>query len=123
MSGPAGIRDTLVETDVLYQALVLGAVVACERWAVAQVTDDLSVLLWLRDRGDFPGGTPYQVHTQIVQRGIWRIGLQPQLPAGVDVKTRDAVLRACIADSGQQMPVPAIDQVIQCGLFGEVLYR
>lgn len=117
-------RRLLAGSDALYQQLVLASATASESWAKTMVAADFDVLLWPRDRGDFPLGVPYRVTTRVIEMGVWRITLCPEdaLPAGVDRTTRAAVLRAEIALSGTEVPVPAVDQVVQCGLFGEVLY-
>lgn len=118
-------QEILTSSDAFYQKLALGAALGCEHWATPLFDGTLDVLLWPRDRGDFPHGIPYRVNTRVVERGVWRVTLCPEdaLPAGVDVSTRDAVVKAQIALDGLRVPFPAIDQVVQCGLFGEVLYR
>jgi hypothetical protein len=116
-------QDVLVGSDSLYQRLALSAPQACAGWAEIMFEGLEALLLWPRDRGDFPHGPAYRVDTRVVERGIWRVTLQPELPAGVDVATRDAVLRAEISMTGAKIPFRSIDQVVQCGLFGEVLYR
>jgi hypothetical protein len=116
-------ETVLAGADSLYQQLVLVAAKACEAWAEIMFDGLEALLLWPKDRGDFPHGVPYRISSQTVRLGAWRVTLQPQLPAGVDLSTRDAMLKAEIALSAKLMPITAVDQVVQCGLFGEVLYR
>jgi hypothetical protein len=113
----------LTGSDSLYQQLVLNAAQACAGWAEIMFEGLEALLLWPRDRQDYPHGPAYRVNTRVVERGIWRVTLQPELPAGVDTATKDAVLKAEVSMSAMKIPFRAVDQVVQCGLFGEVLYR
>lgn len=118
--------DNEFDQGPIHQQIALHAADACRDWAYPEVTSRLDVLLWPRDRGPVDAQeAPYRVTEPKVRMGIWRITLcaEQQLPAGVDVTTRDAVLRAQVAGSGLDMPMAAVDQVVQCGLFGEVIYR
>jgi hypothetical protein len=120
------LRDTetiLSGSDTLYQQMVICAAQACEGWATILFEGTLDLLLWPTDRGDFPHGPAYRVNTRVIQRGVWRVALQAELPAGVDQADRDAVIKAETALSASQIPFPTINKVVQCGLFGEVLYR
>jgi hypothetical protein len=116
--------DREFSQDGLYQQIVVLSAQGCAHWAHVMADHALGVLLWPRDRGDHRRGIPYRVTQEIVERGVWRVTLcaQEQLPAGVGVATRDAVLRAQIASSAMEMSIGAADQVVQCGLFGEVIY-
>lgn len=109
-------------SDSLYQQLLLAAARACEGWAEVMFVGLEALLLWPKDRGDFPHGVPNRVTAQTIERGVWRVTLQAQLPVGVETTTRDAVLRAELALDARQVPLAAVDQVVQAGLFGEVLY-
>lgn len=110
--------------DSLHQQIVLLSARACA-WAETMFDGTLSVLLWLRERGDFPHAIPYRVDHRRVELGINRIVLRAEsdMPAGVTVATRDALVDALTASSAAELPLSAVDQVVQCGLFGEVLYR
>jgi hypothetical protein len=83
------------------------------------------MLLYPRDRGPVERQRPYTVTAHVAEVGIWRIALCPRdfLPAGVPVTTRDSVIRMLTARSTTDMSAAAMDHVIQCGLFGEVIYR
>jgi hypothetical protein len=118
-------RQAGAATDALYQPLALVSVQACAGWAHTQIVDTLDVLLWPRDRGDFPQGPPYRVTSRIVERGIWRITLCAieGMPEGVDFATREAIVKASIAHDAMLVPSKSVDKIVQCGLFGEVLYR
>jgi hypothetical protein len=113
----------LTGSDSFYQQLVLNAAQACAGWAEIMFEGLEALLLWPRDRGDFPHGPAYRVNTSVVQRGVWRVALQPELPAGVDQGDREAVFRAEVALSAMQVPMSTVNRIVQCGLFGEVLYR
>lgn len=117
-------QEILTSSDAFYQKLALGAALGCERWATTMFDGTFDVLLWPRSRGDYPHGIPYRVNTRVMEKGVWRVTLCPEdaLPAGVDRSTRDAIVNAQIAHGGLEVPFRAIDQVVQCGLFGEVLY-
>lgn len=115
--------DFETSQDGLYQQIVLLSARACD-WAESMFDGSLNVLLWLRERGDFPDGIPYRVDQRRVERGIWRLTLvaDDQLPAGATAAARDEVLKALLASSALQLPLFAVDQVVQCGLFGEVIH-
>lgn len=112
-------------TDALYQQWVIVAAQACTGWATAQVDGRLDLLLWPHAADAVPGAVPLRVDTAVVQRGVWRVTLcaAAALPPGVDLDTRHAVVRAERTLDGMQTPFLVIDQVVQVGLFGEVLYR
>lgn len=119
---------TVVEhsTDALYQQLVLLGAHGARRWAHIEVTAQLNVLLWPRDRGPMERQqAPYRVTQRTVEKGVWKVTLcrEDDLPAGVSLSTRDAVLRAQISHSLMGVTGTVADQVVQCGLFGEVFYR
>jgi hypothetical protein len=118
------LLDLQSSPDSLYQQIVLLSAGACS-WAESMLDGMSSVLLWLRERDDFPHGIPYRVDQRRVEQGVWRIVLvaEADLPAGVCVQTRDELLRALTASSVAQLSLSAVDQVVQCGLFGEVFYR
>lgn len=111
--------------DTIYQQIVVCSPGACRPWAVLVATSRLDMLLYPRDRGPIEQQQPYLVTQRVVEKGIWRIALCPQggLPAGVPLSTRDSVVKAQIARTATVMSFPAMDHVVQCGLFGEVLYR
>lgn len=124
LNRPAAVVEQ--SADALYQQLVLLSAHGVRRWAHIQVTAQLDVLLWPRDRCPAQRqGVPYQVTQRTVERGVWKITLcrDDALPAGVTRAARDAVLRAQISHSVMQVDGTVADQVVQCGLFGEVLYR
>jgi hypothetical protein len=114
-------------TDALYQQLALLGAYGAGRWAHVQVSAMLNVLLlWPRDRGPVEHQeVPYRVTQRTAERGVWKVTLcrEVDLPAGVPLSTRDAVLRAQISRSVMHVDGNVADQVVQCGLFGEVLYR
>lgn len=118
---------TELNPDGIYQQIVLGAAGACAHWAHVTVTAALDVELRPRDRGPAAAQRPaHRVTQRVVQLGMWKVTLCPagRLPAGVDPRTQDAALKAEIAhNAAETMPLSAIDQVVQVGLFGEVLYR
>lgn len=124
MSDLHRVAPPAMSDDALYQQIVLGAAAACRAWAAAEATAQLDLLLYPRDRGPVAGQRPYLVTQKVVERGVWRVTLCPEdmLPAGVPVSTRDSVVKAQIARSATVMSFPALDHVIQAGLFGEVLY-
>lgn len=113
-----------VGRDALYQQIVLLSARACS-WAESLFDGTLDVLLWPRERGDFPHGIPYRVTQQKTWLGVCRLTLVPEhdLPAGATVLARNELVKALTASSASAMPLVAVDQVVQCGLFGEVLYR
>lgn len=124
MSDVRVTAPTETSDDGLYQQIVLGALVACRSWAVTEASAQLDTLLYPRDRGPVVGQQPYLITQRVVERGIWRVMLCPEeaLPAGVPLTTRDGVVQAHIAHSATVMTMPAVDHVVQAGLFGEVLY-
>lgn len=113
-------------TDALSQQLVLLGAHGAGRWAYVQVSAMLNVLLWPRDRGPVERQeVPYRVTQRTAEKGVWKVTLcrEDDLPTGVPLSTRDAVLRAQISRSVMHVDGNVADQVVQCGLFGEVLYR
>jgi hypothetical protein len=116
-------ETVLTGSDSLYQQMMLDAAQACAGWAEIMCEGLEALLLWPRDRHDFPHGPPYRVTTRVVQRGVWRVTLQPELPAGVDMASRDAMFKAEISMSAREISFRSVDDVVQCGLFGGVLYR
>lgn len=111
--------------DAMYQQIVVASAAACTSWAVVVATPQLDMLLYPRDRGPIEGQQPYTVNQRTVEKGIWRITLCPEtaLPAGVPLRTRDGVVQGQIARTATAMSFAAMDHVVQCGLFGEVLYQ
>jgi hypothetical protein len=118
------LRPMIAADDMIYQQIVLAANPACQRWAIVRADPQLDMLLYPRDRGPVKNQQPYRVDQRVVEKGIWRVTLCPEtsLPAGVERATRDALVQAQIAGTVTGVPFRAMDQVIQCGLFGEVLY-
>lgn len=111
--------------DALYQQLVLLSAHGAQRWAHIEVSSELEVFLWPRDRGPAgPRAVARRVTQRTAEKGVWKITLcqEDDLPAGVPLATRDALLRALISRSVLQVDGNVADQVVQCGLFGEVLY-
>lgn len=122
---PVLARLRMSADDVLYQRIVYRALSACEGWAWTELDPGLDLLLRPRERGPAElQQVPYRVTQKVVERGVWRVTLCPAdlLPAGAALATREQVLRAQIARSVGQLGAAAVDQVVQCGLFGEVLY-
>lgn len=101
---------------------------ACERWAhVVHTTDgpDRDPMLWPRDRGPITG-VGYRVSTHIVRKGLWKICLSPEPALSgllIDPDTHIAALRAYHGAAVTTLTAHQIDQIVQVGLFGEVLYR
>ncbi len=124
MSDLDQLATAALPDDAIHRQIVVMALVACRRWAIPHVTARLDVLLYPRDRGPVDRQRPYLVQERTVEQGIWKILLCPlaDLPAGVPQSSRDDVLKAQIARNALKLPLPAVDHVIQCGLFGEVLY-
>jgi hypothetical protein len=117
--------SSAVSVDALHQQMVVNVLAACERWARCTVDVNLNVLIWPRDRGPIDQQEmPMRVTQQTIERGIWRLVLCPasELPAGASLAARNEALKAQWAGSAMQTPHFAIDEVVQCGLFGEVLY-
>jgi hypothetical protein len=106
---------------------------ACGRWAhVLHTTDgpDRDPRLWPRDRGPAEGAG-YRVSVLTTRTGLLKILLcrSGVLSAmGVDIDTQVALLAAeqmawLGADVPAQILTPGqVDQVVQVGLFGEVLF-
>jgi len=112
--------------DALYQQLVLLSAYGAQRWAHIEVSAELEVFLWPRDRGPMEHQkAAYRVTQRTAERGVWKITLcrEEDLPAGVDAATRAALVRAQISRSVMLVDSDVADHTVQCGLFGEVLYR
>jgi hypothetical protein len=111
--------------DALYQQLVLLSAYGAQRWAHVEVSGQMEVFLWPRDRGPVQRQeVAYRVTQRTAEKGVWKVTLcrDDNLPAGVPSSTRDTVLRAQISRSVMQVDGTVADHVVQCGLFGEVLY-
>ncbi len=111
--------------DAIYQQIVVAAAAACRGWAVTAATSELDIRLYPADWGPDGAQHAYLVTQRVVEKGVWRITLCPEaeLPAWVPLSTRDSIVKAQIARSALHIPLPAMDHIVQCGLFGEVLYR
>jgi hypothetical protein len=111
--------------DGMLQWIVMASALACAGWAVVVATAELDMLLYPHDRGAIEDQKPYRLNQRVVEKGTWRIllCLETALPAGVLPATRDSLIKAQIARSAIILPLAAMDHIVQCGLFGEVLYR
>jgi hypothetical protein len=108
---------------------------ACGRWAHVEhelAGTDRDPQLWPRDRGA-PQGPGYRITALIARKGIRRILLTPSprlAEIGISVDTMLTLLfeTSQWSHSAIDLLAPAlsaqeIDQIIQVGLFEEVLYR
>jgi hypothetical protein len=118
-------ESTTNADDAVHQQIAYLAALGCQRWAYTELTAALDLQLWPRDRGAAAEQqAPYRVTLRVVQRGVWRVVLCPAdtLPAGVSPAVRAEVERVQISGDVTQLTAYAADQIVQCGLFGEVLY-
>lgn len=109
--------------SALYEQMKLSAAVACSPWAHAEISPELDILLWPRARGR--DGAPYRVTDRVILTGVSRLTLcaQGNLPPGATLAARDAVVCAQIALTMAGLHSRVLDQVVQLGLFAEVIYR
>lgn len=120
--------DTLTSEDIIIAGIQLRAAEACQGWAhVVHDLDgpDTDPVLYPIARGTPAIGMGYRVSTEVIRKGIWRITLclASCLPAGVDRETRLMLLRAYAAGHGADLAPAQVDQIIQAGIFMEVVFR
>lgn len=101
---------------------------ACDRWAhIRHDIDgpDRDPMLWPRDRGEIHG-VGYRASARTVRRGLWQVCLAPRsavLALGVHPDTQSAALRVHYGAPAGLLTPRQVDEIIQVGLFGGVLYR
>jgi hypothetical protein len=124
MSDVQVVKPAVTSADAILRQIFESALDACRHWAAGIMTGQLGMLLYPQDRGPIAGQRPYAINRRTVEKGIWRITLCPEtaLPPGVPLSTRDNIIQTQIACATIAMSPAAVDHVIQCGLFGEVIY-